>query len=175
MYFFRSWYMLVKKRLEYFQLAQEEFFLKNVRVGLILALILLFGLGAADGISQVRGMAFLPPLLENVLTGLFFLAAAGLMVIAWKAKDRAAMGRLRTWSGLVLGISVGMLFVLWGLVLASPSPQVMNAVICVLAIVSTPMTCCTVMFIPVLGWSLTFVVSWYLTRKIPRQFVELKD
>lgn len=146
--------------------------MKHIRIGLILAVIFLFGLGAADGISQLRGMVFLSPLLENTLTVLFFLAVAGLTVIAWKEKDRQAMGRIRAWSGLILGISVAILFLMWGLVAASVSGAVLNVAIYTLVMISTPMTSCTVMFLPVLGWSMTFVVSWYLTRKLPKRFRE---
>ncbi|MGM9640671.1 MAG: hypothetical protein ACI3V3_04835 [Faecousia sp.] len=143
--------------------------MKNIRVGLILGLILLFGLGAADGISQLRGIPFLPAFLENTLTVLFFLGIGGLIWVAWREKNRDAMARIRVWSLTVLLLSLGMLFVLWGLTAARASAGVVNLAIYALAVISVPMANCTVMFWPVLGWSLTFVVSLYLTKKLPKE------
>lgn len=143
--------------------------MKNIRVGLILGLILLFGLGAADGISQLRGIPFLPAFLENTLTALFFLGIGGLIWVAWREKNRDAMARIRVWSLTVLLLSLGMLFVLWGLIAAGASTGVTNLAIYALAVISVPMANCTVMFWPVLGWSLTFVVSLYLAKKLPKE------
>ena len=143
--------------------------MKNIRVGLILGLILLFGLGAADGISQLRGIPFLPAFLENTLTALFFLGIGGLIWVAWREKNRDAMARIRVWSLTVLLLSLGMLFVLWGLIAAGASAGVTNLAIYALAVISVPMANCTVMFWPVLGWSLTFVVSLYLAKKLPKE------
>ena len=143
--------------------------MKNIRVGLILGLILLFGLGAADGISQLRGIPFLQAFLENTLTALFFLGIGGLIWVAWREKNRDAMARIRVWSLTVLLLSLGMLFVLWGLIAAGASAGVTNLAIYALAVISVPMANCTVMFWPVLGWSLTFVVSLYLAKKLPKE------
>lgn len=143
--------------------------MKNIRVGLILGLILLFGLGAADGISQLRGIPFLPAFLENTLTALFFLGIGGLIWVAWREKNRDAMARIRVWSLTVLLLSLGMLFVLWGLTAAEAPAGVVNLAIYALAVISVPMANCTVMFWPVLGWSFTFVVSLYLTKKLPKE------
>ena len=143
--------------------------MKNIRVGLILGLILLFGLGAADGISQLRGIPFLPAFLENTLTALFFLGIGGLIWVAWREKNRDAMARIRVWSLTVLLLSLGMLFVLWGLTAAEAPAGVVNLAIYALAVISVPMANCTVMFWPVLGWSLTFVVSLYLAKKLPKE------
>lgn len=142
--------------------------LNTIRTLTRLGLVALFGLCATDGICQVRGLRFMGPVLQNIAVALFFLLAAAAIVLAWQEKDRRALGRLRLWAGLVLFSGVVLLVLLWVALLAELPAFWLNGLIYTLAVVSTPVASCAVMFWPIFGWALILAVSWKMCRELDR-------
>ncbi len=140
--------------------------MKNTRIGLRFSLGALFGLCAADGILQVRGIRFLSPLWENTAVAVFFLLAGAALLLAWKARDHRALKRVRLWSGAVLLGSAALLLIMWAALLAEASPAVLTGFLYALAVVSTPVPCCSVLFWPVFAWAVLLVASHRLCRQI---------
>lgn len=129
----------------------------------------LFGLCAADGICQIRGIPFLTPVWENLGVGLFFAVILASLVLAWILRDRRALSRLRLWTGLVLGLSVGMLLVLWMALLGKASLATVDGMLLVLGILSTPVASCSVMFWPIFGYVLVLLLSHRALNALERR------
>lgn len=142
--------------------------LRTARDFVRLGLVALFGLCATDGICQIRGLRFLGPVMQNIAVCLFFLLASGALLLAWREADRRALGRFRLWAGLVLLLGVGLLVLLWVALLAELPALWLEVFIYTLAVVTTPVTCCAVMFWPIFGWTLMLVVSWKLCRVLDK-------
>lgn len=140
--------------------------MNTTRTGLRFALGALFGLCAADSILQVRGLGLMPPFWENAATLAFFLLAGMAVLLAWREKDRKAMGRVRLWAGAVLLGSVVLLLLLWGAMAWGISERALTGLVYALGVVSTPVVCCTVLFWPVLAWAVLLVTSHTLCRSM---------
>lgn len=129
----------------------------------------LFGLCAADGISQVRGLHMMPLWMENMAAALFFVAAVGSVVLGWQLRDRKAMARICIWSGSV----VGLMLVLPGLLalvrLTGASKGVVQGLLYVTAALSAPTVSASIMGLPIVGWALLLVLSITLYRKMRKE------
>ena len=150
-----------------------DLIMSNLRIGLRFCLGAVFGLCAADGILQVRGLRLLTPFWENTATALFFLLAGLSLCLAWKARDGKAMKRLRLWSAGVLGGSTALLVILFFAMLSSAHPAFLTGLTYALAVVSAPVSCCTVMFWPIFGWALLLVTSCSLCRRLNKKNQEM--
>ncbi len=140
--------------------------MSNLRIGLRFSLGALFGLCAADGILQVRGLGLMPAFWENTSCALFFLLAGLSLFLTWKTQDLKAIKRLRLWCAAVLSFSSLLLFALLFAILGSASPAVLTGLTYVLVIVSAPVSCCTVLFWPIFAWALLLVASHSLCRRM---------
>lgn len=140
--------------------------MNTVRNLIRLGLLTLFGLCATDGICQAKGIRFMGAVVQNLAVGLFFLLAAAALTLAWREKDRRALGRLRLWSALVLLLGVGLLVALWLVLLVEFPAFWVDTVLYGLAVVTAPVPSCTVMFWPIFGWTLLLVVSWKMCRML---------
>lgn len=129
----------------------------------------LFGLCAADGISQVRGLHMMPLWLENTMAALFFAAAFGSVILGQQLRDRKAMARTCIWSGSV----VGLMLVLPGLLalvrLTGASEGMVRGLVYAAAAVSAPTVSASVMGLPIVGWALLLVLSATLYRKMRKE------
>lgn len=141
----------------------------KLRIGLRFALGALFGLCAADGILQVRGLRLMPAFWENTACALFFLLAGLALFLAWKKHDCKAVKRLRLWcASVLLGGSVLLLCLLFAM-LASASPALLTGLTYALAVVFTPVLCCTVIYWPIFGWALLLLASHSLCRRMKHE------
>lgn len=129
----------------------------------------LFGLCATDGICQLRGIGWLTPLWENLAVGLFFAVILASLTLAWVSLDRKALARMRLWTGMVLGLSLGLLLVLWLALLGHAGKDVVEILVLVLGVTSTPVISCSVMFWPVFGYVLVLLLSHRALRELERE------
>lgn len=142
--------------------------INRIRIALRFALGILFGLCAADGIHQLRGLTLLPALWENVAAAAFFLLAGAALALAWKQRDKNAIRRMCRWTAGVLGGSLILLLLIWLWLLLGLSAG-LEWILYLLAVVSAPVTSCTVLFWPVFGWAVLLVVSIRLRRMLGAQ------
>lgn len=142
--------------------------LRTVRDFVRVGLLAVFGLCATDGICQARGLRFLGTALQNVAVVLFFLLSGLALLLARKERDRRAVGRIRLWAGSVLALGVGLLVLLWVALVANFSAFWVNGLIYLLALVTAPVSSCSIMFWPIFGWTLLLVASWKLCRDMDK-------
>lgn len=141
--------------------------MNNLRIALRYLLGAVFGLCAADGILQVRGMRLMPAFWENTVALLFFVIAGVLVYLAVRQKDEAALKRLRLWSFMVLFLSVAVLLIMAAAMSMGAGETAVGGLAYALVVVSAPTASASRMFLPIMAWAGLCLVSHRMIKRLP--------